>query len=121
MSTTAPSAGTTAQVRRCKTIRAPTKGCSSMAQAPCSRGSSDGFKRFVQSPVVLDLNREARINAVMELGALNESVSVTGDAPPVNTSDASIGRTVDNAEIVTLPLVNRNVYSLLNVTPGVDN
>ncbi len=83
--------------------------------------NASGFKRFVQSPLVLDLNRDARINAVMELGALSESVSVTTDAPQVNTTDSSIGRTVDNAEIVTLPLVNRSVYSLLNLTPGVDS
>ena len=61
---------------------------------------ANGFKRFVQSPVVLELNREARVNAVLEIGAVTDTVSVNEDAPAVNTTDASIGRTVDNAEIV---------------------
>ena len=56
--------------------------------------NANGFKRFTQSPVVLDLNRDARLNVVLEVGALSETVSVNTDAPPVNTTDASIGRTV---------------------------
>src|SRR5438874_872826 len=58
--------------------------------------NKSGFKRFVQSPVVLDLNRDARVNALLEVGALSETVSVNSDASPVNTTDASIGRTVEN-------------------------
>ena len=81
--------------------------------------SPAGFKKFVQTGVVLDINRNARIDPVLEVGALTESISVTADAPLVNTSDASIGRTV--TEVQVLPLVNRNVYSLLNLTPGVEN
>ena len=38
----------------------------------------------------------------------------------MNTTNASIGRTVSNPEVVNLPLVNRDLYALLNLTPGVD-
>ena len=82
--------------------------------------TATGFKKFEQSGIVLDLNRTARVDANLELGAMTQTISVTGDVPLVNTTDATIGRTVENAEIVTLPLVNRDVYSLLNLTPGVD-
>jgi len=40
--------------------------------------------------------------------------------PLVNTSSPELGRTIENAEITNLPLVNRNVYSLLDITPGVE-
>ncbi|HWQ57312.1 MAG TPA: carboxypeptidase regulatory-like domain-containing protein [Bryobacteraceae bacterium] len=83
--------------------------------------SAPNFKKFVQTGIVLDINRTALVDAALEIGAVTESVSVTADAPLVNTSDAVIGRTVENAEIVNLPLVNRDVYSLLNLTPGVES
>lgn len=78
------------------------------------------FKKFVQTCVVLDVGRSARVDPVLDIGALTEVVSVTADAPLVNTTSAVVGRTVENTEIVNLPLVNRNVYSLLNLTPGVE-
>ena len=37
----------------------------------------------------------------------------------MNTSNVELGRTVGNAEIVDLPIVNRNLYTLLDLTPGV--
>ncbi len=79
-----------------------------------------GFKKFEQTGILLDLNRTARVDPVLEIGELTQTVSVTGDVPLVNTTNAVIGRTVENAEIVTLPIVDRDVYSLLNLTPGVD-
>lgn len=80
-----------------------------------------GFKKFVQTGIILELNQNARVNPVLQLGEVTESVSVVADAPLVNTTDAEIGRTVGNQEILTLPLVNRDVYSLLNLTPGVES
>jgi len=83
--------------------------------------SAPGFKKFTQVGVVLDVNRNARVDPVIEVGEFTETVAITADAPLVNTSDASIGRTIDNKEIVNLPLVNRDLYTLLTLTPGVDN
>ena len=83
--------------------------------------TAQGFKKFEQNGVVLEIDRNARVNPVLQLGALSETVTVNADAPLVNTLDASIGRMVTNNEIINLPLVNRNVYSLLNLTAGVDS
>lgn len=83
--------------------------------------AAPGFKKFVQTGIVLEVDRTARVQVILDLGALSESVSVTADAPLVNTANASVGRTVGNTEIANLPLVNRDVYSLLNLTPGVES
>ena len=83
--------------------------------------NAPNFKKFSQTGVVLDVNRSARVDPVLDIGTLAETVSVTSDAPLVNTTDAGMGRTVDNAEIVNLPIVNRNVYTLLDLTPGVES
>ncbi|MFZ3199700.1 MAG: carboxypeptidase regulatory-like domain-containing protein [Candidatus Acidiferrales bacterium] len=83
--------------------------------------SAPGFKKFVRTGIVLELNVPARVDAVMQLGEVTETVNVTAGAPLVNTSSQEIGRTIENQEIVNLPLVNRNAYQLLELTPGVQN
>jgi hypothetical protein len=80
-----------------------------------------GFKKFTQSGIVLEVDRNARVDPRLEVGAVTEIVDVKADAPLVETTNATLGHTVSNAEIINLPLVNRNVYSLLDLTPGVDN
>lgn len=80
-----------------------------------------GFKRFIRDGIVLDVNQNAYIDTVMDIGAVTETILVTAGAPLVNVDNPQIGRTVDNAEITELPLVNRNVYTLLSLTPGVES
>jgi outer membrane receptor for ferrienterochelin and colicin len=83
--------------------------------------SANGFKKFLQKGVVLQASVPASVNAKLEVGGISEQVDVTSTAPQINTSNAQIGRTVENAEITTLPIVGRNVYTLLSLTPGVDS
>lgn len=83
--------------------------------------TASGFKRFVQTGIVLEVDRNARVDPRLEVGALTESVDVRADAPLVDTTNAALGHTVSNRDIINLPLVNRDVYSLLELTPGVDS
>ena len=80
---------------------------------------ANGFKTFSQAGIAVDVATHARIDAVLQVGNASENVVVQADAPLVNTADAQLGRTVQNLELVQLPLVNRDAYSLLNLTPGV--
>jgi hypothetical protein len=79
-----------------------------------------GFKKFEQTGLVLDLDRNARVAAVLQVGQITETVEVTGDAPLVETRAPALGMIVQNREIESLPLVDRDLYSLLMLTPGVD-
>ena len=78
-----------------------------------------GFKTFSQTGILLEVGRNARIDATIEPGNVAESVSVVGDAPLVDTASASLSRSVNQNEVLNLPLVNRDLYSLLNTTGGV--
>ena len=78
-----------------------------------------GFKTFSQTGIVLEVGRNARIDATIEPGNITESVSVVSDAPLVDTTSASLSRSVNQNEVLNLPLVNRDLYSLLNTTGGV--
>lgn len=80
-----------------------------------------GFKRAYRDSIVLQVNDTARIDIALEVGSVDEQVTVTTDAPEVNTTTAELGRTVQSREIENLPLVERNVYTLLDLTPGVQS
>src|SRR5207245_10755224 len=83
--------------------------------------SATGFKKFIQKGIKLEVDQSVRVDARLDVGAVTETVDVISDMPLVNTSNAEIGRTVENAEIVDLPIVNRNVYTLLALVPGVQS
>lgn len=77
------------------------------------------FKHFVQENLDLSVDQTLTLDVSLSVGAATETVTIT-DAPPViNTSTPELGRTIETDEIVGLPLVNRNVYSELSLTPGV--
>ena len=79
-----------------------------------------GFKRFEQTGVVLEVNRNPKVDAVLEVGAVTETMEVKADAAMVETSVPALGQTVNSQDIEELPLVNRDVYSLLTLVAGVD-
>jgi len=81
--------------------------------------SIPGFKNFTQTGIVLEVGRNARVDATIELGAVSETVSVVGDSPLVDTTSAALTRTVGQNEVLNLPLVNRDLYQLLSITGGV--
>ena len=81
--------------------------------------SLPGFKNYSQTGILLEVGRNARVDAAIELGTLDESMTVVGDAPLVETSSASLSRTVGQNEVLNLPLVNRDLYTLLSLTGGV--
>ena len=81
--------------------------------------SAVNFKKFVQKNVSLSVDQNLNLLITLEIGAQSQTVTVT-DAPPiVDTSSAELGRTIQTAEIIGLPLVNRNAYAELSLTPGV--
>jgi hypothetical protein len=81
-----------------------------------------GFKKALLSGIVLQVNDTSRVDVSLAVGQVNETVTVADSAPAeVNTSTSEIGRTIQAGEITSLPLVERNVYTLLDLTPGVQS
>lgn len=78
-----------------------------------------GFTSVEQKPITLTLNAEVHFNATLKPGGSTETVTVTEGAPLIQTTISSIGRTIENQEVDNLPIVNRNAYDLLTLTPGV--
>jgi hypothetical protein len=55
----------------------------------------------------------------MTLGALTESIQVTGGAPMIESESAALGNVIENRKIVNLPLNTRNPFQLALLSPGV--
>ena len=80
-----------------------------------------GFKTLEREGVVLTVTEDAHLDLPLQTGGATQTVEVTADIPLLNTGNSVLGRTVDNVEIDNLPLVDRNVYQLLDLVPGVQN
>jgi hypothetical protein len=80
-----------------------------------------GFKETVQGGIVLTATQQATLNYSLDVGVESTVVEVTADVPLVNLGNSILGRTVDNREVDNLPLVGRNVYQLLSLTPGIQS
>ena len=78
-----------------------------------------GFERFVQANVALDVDQELTLDITLAVGAQSQTVTVTEAPPTVNTSDPVLGVTLEPNDIIGLPMVNRNIYSEVSLTPGV--
>jgi hypothetical protein len=83
--------------------------------------TASGFEKSAHNDVVLQVAQPTRIDAQLQVGQVSQTVEVVSAVPLVNTATAEIGRLVDNKEIENLPIVNRNVYTLLSLTPGVQS
>src|SRR5208337_5026808 len=81
--------------------------------------TAPGFSKLEQTGIVLVATQSTKVDATLNPGSVTESAKVTGTAPLINTSNAEVGTTVENVQVTELPIVNRNVYTLLDITPGV--
>jgi hypothetical protein len=79
---------------------------------------SPGFKRFIRAGIVLQLNETAVLDAVMEVGAVTETIDVTADAPLLETTQATQGQVIENSRIVDMPLNGRNYIQLALLGSG---
>jgi carboxypeptidase family protein len=78
-----------------------------------------GFKKYVRDNQELQVGQTASIDVTLEIGAANETVTITGDAPLLEETKADRGNVIENRRIVELPLNARNPFMLATLTPGI--
>ncbi len=78
-----------------------------------------GFKRSVRSGITLQVNQNAQVDLRLEVGAVAETVEVVGEAPLVNTNNATVGEVIENRRVRDLPLNGRGALALTLLTTGV--
>src|SRR5438093_7074139 len=80
-----------------------------------------GFKKEVRSGINLVVAQEAVVNLTLEVGGLAEQVTVSEDAPLVNTTLAETSGLISEGQIKELPLNGRSFDQLLTMNVGVSN
>jgi len=78
-----------------------------------------GFEPFTLSDVVVNVNENLRVDVPLSLGRAPQSISVNTSLVEVETRSATLGKVIDEAKIVDLPLNARNFLNLAVLQPGV--
>lgn len=86
--------------------------------------SKEGFERFQQSGLDLAIAEATNLNIVLTVGSRSETVSVVGEAPPLQTQTSSLSTNLNNAAVSELPLNvqgGRNLSAFMfDYVPGVE-
>ena len=69
------------------------------------------FKRLIRDGITLTAGQNATVNMVLEIGGLENTVTITSDAPIADAGKIDLGRVMNTREIQDLPLVSRNPYN----------
>ncbi len=83
------------------------------------RAAAKGFQTTEHSNVLLEVAQDVRVDLTLSPGEQTQTVTVTAEAPAIDTTNATLGGTVTNQAVVSLPLVTRNFLQLLQLRPGV--
>jgi hypothetical protein len=75
-----------------------------------------GFRALVQTGIVLQVGGSPTVNVALELGNVEESVTVQGESPLIETRSVGIGMVVDNQRVLELPLNGRETLDLVYQT-----
>jgi hypothetical protein len=77
-----------------------------------------GFAKAITGVVSLSVNQTARIDVTLSIGQSAQAIQVTGEAPLIQTDTSSLGNVIDQTNVSTLPLNQRNWVSFTYLVPG---
>ncbi|HKW29849.1 MAG TPA: carboxypeptidase regulatory-like domain-containing protein, partial [Verrucomicrobiae bacterium] len=81
--------------------------------------SAKGFSTLVRRGITLTVGQELILNLSLQVGSVNEQVTVTAEAPTVNLANATISGVIENRTVQELPLNGRSWTDLAVLQPGV--
>src|SRR5689334_14599851 len=83
--------------------------------------SLPGFRTFVQTGIVLQVNSNPVINISLEVGQRTEQIEIEANAALVETRSVGVGQVMEQRRILELPLNGRNVTDLISLGGGAVN
>jgi hypothetical protein len=84
------------------------------------RIEASGFKAYVASSVTVNVTETPFLGTKLEIGQSTQVVTITGEAPVLQTQDATVGTLVDSQTITAIPLTTRNFTQVVTLSPGVE-
>ena len=85
------------------------------------RVEKTGFTPETRALLTLDVAQELVVNVTIQVGSSAQVITVTGEAPLVNTTTSSLGGLVNDSKMADLPLNGRNFVDLALLQPGITN
>src|SRR6185295_13085016 len=80
---------------------------------------ASGFKKALRDKVEVAINETSTLTITLDVGTIQETVTVTSDSSQLNASDPNLGLTVDRKRVDELPSIHGDPYVLINLAPGV--
>lgn len=81
--------------------------------------SKTGFKQAVKQGLEINVTETARLDVQLEVGGVQEQVTITSDAVLLQTESNALGRVSDRELVSNLPLVTRNYTQIVTLSPGI--
>ncbi len=81
--------------------------------------TKEGFRQHQRSGIHLDVNAKLSFNITLEVGAVTQAITITGEAPAIETSTGTVANLVGSEQTQALPLNGRAFNQLLDLVPGV--
>jgi hypothetical protein len=78
-----------------------------------------GFKKAVNTQIVLEVSRDVRIDLKLQPGAITQSVEVSAEGALADTTNSTLNGVLSNKAISELPVQGRDFQNLLELHPGV--
>ena len=78
-----------------------------------------GFSTFQTTGFELRVGATVPLDIILGVGALEETVTVSGQAPLVDLTSAEVGGTLDSQELTEMPLQNRSAFAAISLLPGI--
>ena len=78
-----------------------------------------GFRTETQEGVMLTVAQRAQINVHLQVGEASEQVTVSAGSVELDAASAAVSSTIESRQFTELPLLGRNPYTLVELSPGV--
>jgi hypothetical protein len=82
--------------------------------------SANGFKNYVRANIALNTGDRTGIDIQMEVGEVQQTVTVSAETPQLETQTATMGFVVNTTDVTEIPLNGRNPYMLATLSPSVN-
>ena len=83
------------------------------------KATVQGYKTFERKAVPVSVQQFVGLDITLEIGALEETITVTGESPLIETTNASTGDVLDTRALESIPSAGRSVFLMANLTPTV--
>jgi hypothetical protein len=81
--------------------------------------SAQGFQKVVQGAITVEVDRTTEINVALKPGTVSETLNIVANVQLVDTTSSTVGQLISAKALESMPLNGRDVYLLVQLSPGV--